>query len=391
MRSASSTYLASSRYLTGPRPVFALALAALLLAAAPAGADQPTPAAPGAPEPVVGVITGDKVNLRVGPRVDDAPVDSREQGAVVVIVERAGEWLGVRVPSGFAAAVASALTEPVDADHVRIQGTGVNLRVRPPSGDRAYPAFRDHPAAGAVLPVTAREGEWVWVEAPEDVRVYVAAQYVKEVGPLSQSGDRVTTARQARAKREETRALIQKRTTETGDEAAVRAEIGATGAALVAARAAGGYDVAPLAALSDRLSSCVEAHPAVEARTKALAAALAKDLERETELRVAYGDEILLAKRTGRPAPGGIQAPSPRVESLEASGTLRFEPAPGWEGGGAFLLWTPDGRPAHAVRWAGHDLKSFDGKAVRVKGKAPGGRLLGLPTLDADAVSLTGG
>lgn len=378
------------------KPLARLASLALALLAAlvadPARADQPTPAAgPAGPEPTVGVITGDKVNLRVGPRLDDAPVDSLEQGAVVVIVERAGEWLGVRVPSGFAAAVAGALTEPVDADHVRIQGTLVNLRVRPPAGDRAYPAFRDHPEAGAVLPVTAREGDWVYVEAPEEIRVYVAAAYVKEVGPLSQNGERVTAARGARAKREETRSLIQRRTRAAGDDAALRAEIGATGAALVAARAAGGYDVAPLALLSDRLSSCVEAHPAVDARTKAIAAALAKDLERETELRVAYGDEILLAKRTGKPAPGGIQAPAPRVESLEAVGTLRFEPAPGWEGGGAFLLWAPDGRPAHAVRWAGHDLRPFDGKAVKVRGKAPGGRLLGLPAVDAEAVVLAGG
>jgi hypothetical protein len=367
-----------------------VALLSTTAGASPAAADQPTGEG-GGPDAAVGIVTGDKVNLRVGPRIDDAPVDTLEQGAVVVIVERAGEWLGVRVPSGFAAAVAGALTEPVDADHVRIQGTQVNLRVRPPTGDRAYPAFRDHPAAGAVLPVTAREGEWVWVEAPEEVRVYVSAQYVKEVGSLSQNGERVATARQARAKREEMRALIKRRTQETGDDAAVRAEVGAVGAALLKARAAGGYDTAPLALLSDRLSSCVEAHPAVDARTKAIAAALAKDLERETELRVAYGDELLLAKRTGKPAPGGIQAPAPRVDALEAVGTLRFEAAPGWEGGGAFLLWGADGRPVHAIRWAGHDLRPFDGRAVKVRGKAPGGRLLGLPAVEAESIVLAGG
>jgi SH3-like domain-containing protein len=378
----------------GPRPrsLKASTLVVLAAFAAPralsAVADQPTA---GEPEPTVGVITGDKVNLRVGPRIDDAPVDSLEQGAVVVIVERAGEWLGVRVPAGFAAAVAGALTETVDADHVRIQGTLVNLRVRPPAGDRAFPAFRDHPTAGAVLPVTAREGDWVWVEAPEEVRVYVSAQYVKEVGSLSANAERVAAARHARAVRERMRASIKKRTQEAGDDAAVRAEVGAVGAALVNERTAGGYDTAPLALLADRLSSCVEAHPAVDARTKAIVAALAKDLERETELRVAYGDELLLAKRTGKRAPGGVQAPAPRVDALEASGTLRFEPAPGWEGGGAFLLWAPDGKPIHAVRWGGHDLKPFDGKSVKIRGKALGGRLLGLPAVEADSVVATGG
>ena len=49
---------------------------------------------------------------------------------------------------------------------MRIVGTNVNLRVKPPQGDRAYPAFRDHPEKGTVLPVIAREADWVWVEAP---------------------------------------------------------------------------------------------------------------------------------------------------------------------------------------------------------------------------------
>ena len=61
-----------------------LAAAAFLAGARPAPGDEP--AAPPQPQPTVGVVTGDKVNLRVGPRLDDQPVTQLEQGTVVVIV-----------------------------------------------------------------------------------------------------------------------------------------------------------------------------------------------------------------------------------------------------------------------------------------------------------------
>ena len=313
----------------------ALSLLVLVVAlAVPARRDRAAradnPPAGGRGEPVVGVVTGDKVNLRVGPRLDDAPVTQLEQGATVVIVERAGEWLGVQVPAGFQAAVAAALTEPVDADHVRVAGVNVNLRVKPPAVDRAYSAFRDHPAAGAVLPVIVREGDWVWVEAPEEVRAYLSAKYVKEVGPLSQNSGRVAEARLARAKREEARSLTKRKTQEAGDDQAVRDEVGAVAAALVKLRSSGGYDTAPVAVLADRLDSGVESHPSAAPRTKALAKALADDLDREMQIRVAFADEILLKKRMGQPAPDAPKAPAPRVEAFAATGVIRWEPAPGW-------------------------------------------------------------
>lgn len=370
-------------------PAALLLLVATLVPAAipPCFGDEP--AAPKEPEPIVGVVTGDKVNLRVGPRIDDQPITQLEQGTILLIVEKVDEWLGVRVPAGFQAAVAAALTEVVDADHVRITGTNVNLRVRPPQGDRAYPAFRDHPEKGAVLPVIAREADWIWVEAPESIRAFIAARFVKELGPLAEHGARVDEARGIRASREKTRSEDRKKATAVAAEDALAAEVGAVSAALSRLRAEGGYDKLPVVTLADRLSSAMDAHPAATERTKSLAKALSEDLEREIELRVAYSDELLARARTGRPPPDAPPLPAPRADAVEATGLLRFEAAKDADGGGNWVLWEGE-KPSKVVRYAKGDLKDLDGVEVKVTGKAPGTRLLGLPVIEAESVSRVG-
>ncbi|HVG95027.1 MAG TPA: SH3 domain-containing protein [Planctomycetota bacterium] len=350
----------------------------LVLAVPAARADEPTPA-PAEPEPVVALVSGDRVNLRAGPRQDDAAVTQMPQGTVLLIVERAGEWLGVRMPSGFSGAVSTELTVPVDDEHVRVEADEVNLRRGPGT---EHPAFRDLLARGTVLPVLAREGEWTWVEAPEEIRAYVHSAFVKEVGPLSENLARVEGARAERTVREELRNRALARTTSDADDAAVRAEIGAVAKALADLRGGGGYDVAPVAALEDRLSTVLESKPSAADRTKALARVLIEDLDREQQMRVAFADDILAKRRMGQAPPAAPAAPAPKLDSVDATGVVRWEPAPGWEGGGAFVLWV-DGKPAHALRWASGDLKALAAEpSVRVRGKGTGTRLLGLPLLD---------
>jgi SH3-like domain-containing protein len=361
---------------------FALA-ATLVLSASAARADEPAPA-PAEPEPVVAVVSGDRVNLRAGPRQDDAAVTQMPQGTVLLVVERAGEWLGVRMPSGFSGAVAAALTVPVDDEHVRVEADDVNLRRGPGT---EHPAFRDLLARGTVLPVLAREGEWIWVEAPEEVRAYVHSAYVKEVGPLSENATRVEEARAERTAREALRKKALARTTSDADEAALRAELGAVAKALHDLRAGGGYDVAPVAALEDRLDTVLEAKPSAADRTKALARVLVEDLQREQKLRVAFADEILAKRRMGQAPPAAPAAPAPRLDTSEVVGVVRWEPAPGWEGGGAFVLWV-DGKPVHALRWASGDLRALASeRPVVVRGKGAGVRLLGLPLLEVASVA----
>lgn len=356
------------------------AVPATLADGGPAGADA---------EPVVAVTTGDLVNLRVGPRVDDHPILQLEEGTVVLIVERPGEWLGVRLPAGFQAAISAAYTEPVDAEHVRVTADGVNLRVRPPEGDRAFAVFRDHVDRGTVLPVIVREGDWIWVEAPEEIRAYLNGKYVKEIGPLSSHPAKVDEARSVRAARERMRLQAVKRGSATEADGALREVIGAVGRGLLELRSAGGYDNAPVAALADRLEGAIGANPDAAERTKGLAKVLAEDLEREMQLRTAFADELLAKKRVGSTPPTAPSPPAPRQDGIEGTGFVRWESAPGWEGGGIFVLRSdlgPSGQVLYALRWAAGDLKGFEGVAVRVRGKTAGGRILGAVTFDVSAI-----
>ncbi len=345
------------------------------------------PAAAGPVEPVVAILTTDQVNLRVGPRTDDCPILQLEQGAIVVIVERAGEWLGVQVPAGFQAAISAALTEPVDSEHVRVTGTDVNLRVRPPQGDTAYAAFRDRMPRGQLLPVIVREGDWIWVEAPEGVRAYVNSKYVKELGAISAHVERVESARKARAVRETIRTETAVKAATTRDDAVLRDEVGAVGTALLKLRAAGGYDNTPVASLADRLAASGEAHPSASVRTMVLVKILADDLDREMSIRTAYADQILAAKRVGREPPPFAQPPALRMDRVDASGVVRWEVVGGWDGGGVFVLTRAGKDEPYALRWNTGDLKPLDGATCRVTGKTLGGRLLGFIVLEVESAT----
>lgn len=371
-----------------PVPLAALALAvAAPVGPGPTRAAADEPAAPPAPAgPAlearfsVGVVRGDAVNLRVGPRQDDQAVQTLDQGTVVVVLERVGDWLEVRLPAGFSGAVAAEYTEPVDDEHVRVTGHDVNLRRGPGLNQ---PAFRDRLAAGTVLPVLAREGEWWLVEAPEEVRAYVFAAYVEVKGPATAHEDLVLEGRKRRAAREALRSQAVRRTAAEGDEKALRETLALVGKTLGELRAAGGYDVGPVAALEDRLVEELDRRKGAADRTRALATVVVEDLRREQALRVAFADDILAKKRAGQPPPEKAKPPAEVVDAVEVTGVLRWEPAPGWDGGGAFVLWSTPTKPSHAVRWAQGDLKALEGKTVKVKGKQAGTRLLGLPTVDA--------
>ncbi|MBL9085906.1 MAG: SH3 domain-containing protein, partial [Planctomycetia bacterium] len=335
-----------------------VAVAVVLGGGAPSvRADEPSsPSAPALdPAWSVGVIRGDSVNLRVGPRQDDQAVQTLDQGTVVVIVERAGDWLGVRLPAGFSGAVAADLTEPVDTEHVRVTGQGVNLR-RGPGLDQ--PPFRDRLERGTVLPILAKEGDWYLVEAPEEIRAYVFSAYVEEKGTVEANAERIEEGRKRRVAREALRAQTTKKVAAEGDEKGLRDELALVGKALTDLRAAGGYDVGPVAALEDRLAEVVKARAGASDRTKALANVVLEDLRREQAIRVAFADEILAKKRLGQAPPASAKAPA-EVVDVDAAGTLRWEAAPGWDGGGAFVLWTAAEKPSHALKWAKGDLKAF--------------------------------
>ncbi len=373
----------------------------LLFLAAPARADE-EPSSDDAAEPVepaltVGLITGDRVNVRVGPRIDNREVTHLAEGAVVLVLEEKGDWLAVRIPSGFAVAVSTDYTEEVGPDALRVKTSRLNLRVHPPQAGLPAPGiFQDHPARGTLLPLlemvdpeetpegsTVRSSGWAWVLAPEGIRAFVHGRYVKKLGPASEHTALVDAAR---ARRKD----AVKRLADARLEAAARASglrlmevLGAVQQDLYRLRQAGGTDKAPIVALANRLDVALSAEASAAESVLRLARALREDLEREIQLRVAR-HQAAVAKTRGLDSPA-VEPLEPVVEAAEQVGEIRYEPTPGWREDGVYFLWI-GGRPRFTLRLTtGGPLphpefsKHANAGARKVVGRQPGDRLFGLP------------
>jgi hypothetical protein len=276
------------------------------------GGDVPPP-----PEIVdevdVGVVTGNRVNLRVGPRVDNRAVLQLDEGAVLLVVEQRGDWVGVRIPGGFPVAVSLKYVKQEGPDVVRVAGRKLNLRVHPPEeGFPAPAAFMDHPELGALLTLirieeeepAAGEGEgetphvlpptgWAWVIAPENIRAFVHERYVKRLGPASEHRELVEAARAARKAEADRLAEARRREAARLSGALLMEEVGSTQQDLYGLRQKGGNDKTPIVALANRLDRALLDGARSPASILRLARALREDLEREITLRVARHDAEL--------------------------------------------------------------------------------------------------
>jgi hypothetical protein len=370
---------------------------AVLAGVAPAAADEsPSPVPPPAADaglnvPVVGVVEGGNVNVRIGPRLDGRPVAQLPDGAVVVIVERLGDWLGVRVPQGVPAAVSLDHAEAEGTDAVRVTGSNVNLRLHPPEEGKPPPAaFRDRLARGTVLTLIEKAGSWAWVVAPEDVRVYVHTRFVRELGPVANHEGGLAVARGKRE--QEAQRLAAARRGQMSEQAGkvLMAEVAGVQEALHRLRLEENRDKAPVVALAARLDVALEAAALSPARLLTIARAVREDLEREIAITVARADAEM-AKWKGLPQKT-VPTPAPKKPEVELVGTLRYEETPTWREKGVYLLWIDDA-PAYALRLTvGAELplpdlrEHADGRPRRVKGVQPGDRLFGFPVVDVKSL-----
>jgi hypothetical protein len=376
------------------RPIF---LTVLLLASPAAFADEPSPGpAPspnGASEDLpLGVVEGDGVNLRVGPRMDNTPVAQLDDGAVVLVVEEVGSWLGVRVPVGFPVCVASQFVEADGPDHVKVTARRLNLRVHVPEEGRPQPGvFREQATRGDVYTLISRDKDWVWVMAPEDVRVYVNKEFVKVLGYGRDHRPLLDAARAKRA--DSVKKLVDARKAAAAVAAGLtlRQAIGETQERLYRLRLEAQNDRVPVLELAETLDAAIAAALGAPPGDLALAKVLREDLEREVAIRVARGDAEI-ARLRGLPSEKPVPTPAPVQAAVDVVGEIRWEPAPGWKDGGAFILYVGD-VPKHVVRLGtGGDVpapdlrQNADGKPRRILGSAPGERVFGLPVIDVKSV-----
>ena len=360
--------------------------------ASPSAADEPVPAAHvETAQATVATVTGTNVNVRVGPRVDGAPVLKLQPGDVVLIVERVPDWFGVRVPKGLPAAVASRYVRKTGPDTVQVRATNLNLRTMPPTPKGTMgPAYRDHPEDGETLTLIREDGDWTWVIAPETVRAYVHARYVKELGPVAEHTAVVEKARAERAAWIDrlSKNRLSRRIAAASD--ALCEAIGVVQESLYDLRMRGGYDRAPIAALGNTLDAAREKNPLAPARLRQLAQALRADLASEDAIRAARRDAEVAKARGLSPDPEKL--PAPKVSSATLRGVLRWEAVPRWRNGGAWILWSQD-RPTHVVRLTTGmplphpNLKEHADEHPRtVRGSQPGERLFGLPVIDLQSI-----
>ncbi len=365
----------------------------LCLASRPAGAEPPSkgPVGP-APAPTVAVVTGSRVNLRVGPRVGGRPVARMDEGTVLLIVERVPGWFGVRVPRGFEVALAAKYVEPVGEDAVRVKATKLNVRLDPPKPDGALAeAFRDHPAKDAVLPLVSKADGWIRVWAPETIRAYVSAPYVKELGPLSEHMDLVRAARARRSAH--VKALAQARLEAARRRAgtALREALGTSQQALYKLRIQRGFDRTPVVRVINALEAALREAPEAPVAVRKLAVAIRQDLEAELEIRMARKDaEVARLRGLEPPAERALE---PKIENLEVRGEIRWEAAPRWRNGGAWVLWVGT-TPRYVLQLTTGlprplpDLKGNAGRGTRViRGRQSGGRVFGLPVIEVRAIA----
>lgn len=379
----------------------------LLLAIAPAvAADKPAPPVPPAPvppapaesaepsafAPQVGRVTGDSVNLRVGPRVDNEPVTQLVRDTVVIVVEQHPGWWGVRVPAGFPVAVSSECVADESPDEVRVTVRRLNARVHPPEDGRPQPAaLRDQFQADQVLARISSDRGWTWVLAPEEIVVFISADFLELLGPLDQHAERVVGARNQRAQELERLKKARAAAASAAASLALRGAIGAAQHKLHRLRVEGGHDKTPVMLIREELQTAVGKAPHAPPAEAELAALMLEDLDREIDLREARA-EAAIAQARGAPLTTPLPSIADTEAAVEIEGELRWEAVPGWQDGGVYVLWMND-RPRRVLRLGTGgplphpDLRArCDGKVWRFRGSSPGERTLGLPVIDVREV-----
>lgn len=174
--------------------VFLCLLSEVLAQEPPAPATQPAC-------PVLAAVKGDRVRARSGAGDNYPEVLRLERGDVVRVHGLRDGWCEVEVPGGFPVWVSAGLGERAFVEE-REPGVGTvvvtALQMRPTAGTEHPSMGRLDP--GARLTILSREGTWVRVVAPEDLRLHMHGMYLDLRGSDAELASRFAAAATDRRK-----------------------------------------------------------------------------------------------------------------------------------------------------------------------------------------------
>jgi SH3-like domain-containing protein len=135
----------------------------------------------------VGLVAGDRVNVRAQPTIFSEVVTQLGKGEPVVLLEeialsepRAGDearWFRIRLPKG---ATAWVHADFVDADQQAVRATRLNLRAGPGENFSILGRLEQGAAVRVIRPVD----EWLEIEPPEHAYAFIAARLVAIDAPV---------------------------------------------------------------------------------------------------------------------------------------------------------------------------------------------------------------
>jgi len=160
----------------------------LCLAATAVGAEQPVDILPTPDEPLEGVITAGRLNVRLRPDTSAPVLGQLMRDARVVVRRVAAGWCEIDMPPTFGVWISEKLAMTSGEVTSLAEGETIEASVlRSGARLRSTPSLR-----GAILGECAKDSKlgvlrtfngWLRVVAPADLRAYVHSDYVKLGGP----------------------------------------------------------------------------------------------------------------------------------------------------------------------------------------------------------------
>ncbi|MFA4985228.1 MAG: SH3 domain-containing protein [Candidatus Brocadiia bacterium] len=125
--------------------------------------------------PCAGEVTGDKVNIRCGASKKFQSLKLLEKATKVTVLGEEGDYYLIKCPADVPVWI-SAKYITISGEFGVVNGNNVNLRSKPVTGD----------VVGSVseplkIRVIEKKDDWVKVEAPPTVKVYIVKEFVKLV------------------------------------------------------------------------------------------------------------------------------------------------------------------------------------------------------------------